>query len=281
MKNALLTLTLGLALTHSAMAVVNGAKVDKKSVGLGGAQDYIVGLTIEKVDGAGGIGGGKTVSYCTGVLISPTAILTAGHCATSKPKATFNGKPLEVSSVQLRSGFNKKDVYAAKSLNNDLALIKLKNPPKAGFKVARIPDRNENLKTNLNLTVIGYGRTGLDGKALAKEDMGTLRKGLNSSYSAANNDILINQSLGGAGLCEGDSGSPLLEENTQGFTVWGIASTVRPPALVGVKESDKDLPRKNVRAFLSKYPKINLCKGTGIYTDLRSELEWIRSALAQ
>lgn len=162
-----------------------------------------------------------------------------------------------------------------------MAILRLKKAPQAGFKVARIPDHNEELRSGLQLNVIGYGRTGLDSRTVLKDDMGTLRKGLNASYKTVNNDILINQATGSAGLCEGDSGSPLLEENTQGYTVWGIASTVRPPKMTKKQIEDDDLMRKDTRKFLEKHSGIDLCKGTGIYTDLRSELDWIKSVLAE
>ncbi len=306
MIRSFLFLSVTIALASPALAVVNGTKVNSKTVGLGGPQDYVVGLTITEKKGKETI-----TSYCTGVFISPTTVLTAGHCAHKKPAVKFNGKSLEVKSVQLLSGFN----YTGRSVSKDLAIVKLKKAPKSSFKVARIPDRNENLKTGLNLNIIGYGKTGLSSKTLLLDDMGILRQGISSAYFPFNNEILIDQSVG-TGICQGDSGSPLLEENTQGFTVWGIAGTasslslqryinqekrkqakeaqeketanqdgpspVDQPGAEQTQESPKKvMTSQDLTKFLSQNPHVDFCKGTGVYTDLRSELDWIKSVLAQ
>lgn len=48
MKKSYLCLFLALAIATPTWAVVNGTKVIKKSVGLGGPEDYVVELNIEK-----------------------------------------------------------------------------------------------------------------------------------------------------------------------------------------------------------------------------------------
>lgn len=277
-------------LTFQAQAVVNGVKLDS---------DIITDQAKSSVVFIKSLGPQKQENICTGVLIGPRVVLTAGHCIGKQVYLRSHGqRSLKIQSIHVHPLFDKNDFYAPLSSQHDLAVIILKEEPAEPYLIANLPDPQSSYAPGLKFTVIGYGRTSLDYLALMHGRFGQLHKGFNTSYSFSNKKIYIDQSKEESGICEGDSGGPLLLEYGGQLLVSGIANTVERPSESPSTEINKiekinkensqenkkknqakgkkeKIERPNLQEVLSKNQKLDYCRGRGLYLDLRYHLDWI------
>jgi secreted trypsin-like serine protease len=187
---------------------------------------------------------------CTGTLIAPNWVATAGHCLADTNDASQAIAPANVfiaanvTSVATAGdhlvGAVSTHVHPGFSWTNaswDAALIELEsNVPTTPF---ALPDPNrsaDSYSVGTSDNVAGFGRS----QATNSSSSGTLRSGrleqVNSAActqynpgSAPYSDCYLPGS-GRQATCFGDSGGPLLRYDTNGATVlWGITSTGPDP----------------------------------------------------
>lgn len=205
-------------LSRSALAI-EGRALARRGDGVARATVSIGTLA----EGAEAIG----LSRCSGVLIAPDLVLTAGHCVRGDALAAvvvfFDGPravspPLRVAAVA-RYAVSEDDVpseYVSRltNLSLDTAVLKLaapvaeRRPLAIERDVRRLPRR---------LRIAGTGLSG--GQA------GILKTTTLQPIAMARNGPTIARAVGSL-VCQGDSGGPVVVERRGGATVWGVASAV-------------------------------------------------------
>lgn len=220
------------------------------------------------------------VSVCTGTLIGENKVLTAAHCTTPHGKKTViaftnNASCLSQAPKRTLRLVTEEKVHPDYSYENttyenaavDLAVFTFQGEAPLGYKVRALPPPQFEISSHDTLVLTGYGTTGE-----RTMDSGTLRfttssaaKLLPEFYIAALKKTMTVQ---GAltleqltqGVCSGDSGGPLYVRTSQGLVLVGITS-------MGIDH--RTLDEKKART----------CHGVALFTDVRSQLEWIEKQL--
>ncbi len=196
--------------------------------GSGGFQGIVGGEETGYEDWQGAVGLMGGVSLCTGTLIAPNVVLSAGHCVYS-PSNGFNYvKNPEL--LQILGGATVGEVfysYAEEVVKHpsyngmwgtDLSMIKLETP----IDVGTLPPhkvRKTKAKKGDKGVIAGYGSsTDYSDQTTA----GTHRWGETTILSMGSN-IQVGDPTG---LCSGDSGGPFFTEEDGDWVVTGVASWV-------------------------------------------------------
>jgi trypsin len=216
--------------TSSAHAIVGGSDASE------GEYPYVAHVTIDKLFG------------CTGTLVAPTWIVTAGHCSslTGAATATPIGQPGQLIDVQLdsirahqgegRSAAVERVVVQPNYLftngqSNDVALLELTEP--VDLPTVKIAGAGEEdlWKPGTLATIAGFGVTesGGDTPDVLQEAQVPI---VDDATSAAAYDSFESRTQIGAGYeqggvdtCQGDSGGPLMVPGpTGGFRLVGDTS---------------------------------------------------------
>lgn len=277
--------------------VVNGQTANEADVSPQGLAESVVVIQARAKEGA---------FLCTGTLIDPRVVLTAGHCLPEGAsnadivvglhfldiKAKTGGPDLSAYRVQ---SYIVHPGYASKSgsQNDDLALLLLAKPVPAGTRMARLPDADVSLDNVSKLVAIGYGQSD-DHHNAADSGSGVLRYTSFpvSEFGQLPDDPKIPAFLRSmlaskaktTSVCHGDSGGPLMAMNPDGSTsniIIGVNDLVLPQYegqegidyANAMKAGDLDL-------FYSKHPDARVCMGgLNVFVNVPMQVEWITTSM--
>lgn len=183
-------------------------------------------VTVALLSGSGGV-------LCSGVIISESAVLTAGHCNSAR-KVAFTTQvsskaPIRnVARLTTAPGFfvgnppNLNPDQVLPAIRNDLAVIRFEGGLPAGYEVAKLPGSGSQPKNGKGITIVGYGKndTGsVDGKL--RKLGGAVNLGEQFSHNMIDEfkKFAVLTTIKKA-PCHGDSGGPVLASTT----VVGITS---------------------------------------------------------
>ena len=181
-------------------------------------------VMVLKQDGAGS-------GFCTGVALSRTAVLTAGHCVHGARELAVNvggyGKPnlIAVSRVSVHPEFVP-DAARRRVRSIDLAIVQLAAPLPAVVTLARLAAHG-GVKAGERFTIAGFGlaREG-DGRS-----GGRLRVGVLEAREPISKILLWarDPNAKGFGACTGDSGGPIFaaDGSVAAITTWSTGAGKR------------------------------------------------------
>lgn len=163
-------------------------------------------------------------AFCTGVALSRTAVLTAGHCVSGAQSLAVNfggyGQPrlVNVAGVSVHPEFVP-DAVRRRVRSIDLAIVNLAEPLPASIPPARLDALGE-VKAGQRFTIAGFGLTREGDEASA----GRLRMGSLVAREPVSKILLWahDPAAKGFGACTGDSGGPIFaaDGSVAAITTW-------------------------------------------------------------
>ena len=264
-----LTIVLGTGAT-TATAVENGT--------LATGDSYVVSVVNFDLSGA-----------CSGVLVSPSVVITATHCVLDKngliSKTIYVGTPGQSNKTAVSKTNSVVQVVTSDSYNsnaasvtdNDLAFLVLSNQlPMAISKMVHLASEAETAKLKSSkapLKFVGYGVTSdtSEESEFPYSFLGTYSTLTNSNYP---NSGYINSTMSNS--CKGDSGGPVFYTTPTRITLVGILTGGARSKNCTKKESDGTY--LSLFTETSKYA--NLAFEANIYASfndsMRSKAEYVK-----
>jgi len=183
---------------------------------------------------------------CGGTLITSEFVLTAAHCVTANMNIVageYNLADKESEDRQERKVARafKHPQYNKNNVDNDIAVLKLEQPLQFNHRVwpACLPQQGEELESNVNATILGWGATRYlrqpDGKPqVERDDMLHEARVPTVDFAEckfsygddleSHHVICAGYKEGRIDSCAGDSGGPLLVERQGRWHVYGVTS---------------------------------------------------------
>jgi len=252
------------------------------------------------------------MALCSGTLISPQIVLSAGHCIpdgavpadivvglhvlngfapTQGPRVSgYHVKAFIVNpNFSMTSGTSKQQ--------NDISLLLLVKPVPAGTRIAQLPASSFSLDAINSAVAIGYGQS--DDRHSATEDQtgaGVLRytSFASAKFGLLGTDANVPASMQNmiaaiadtTSVCHGDSGGPLMAatNNVSQNMIVGINDMVLPN-YAGQEGTDYQAAEQAGTAaamdgFYKKYPDASICiGGYNIFVNVAAQLDWINQTM--
>jgi hypothetical protein len=193
---------------------------------------------------------------CTGVLVAPTVVVTAAHCGLidgvapdGQPFLVFQGPAIFVPPASPGTYFKDPEFSRGNGVahfaSHDLAVIELAFPLPGPY--AKFPSTGfvDSLGVNTRVTISGYGVSEIKGNQLNPASSG-VRKSAGAKLVGGGvlGDEFV-KVLGG--ICEGDSGGPVL----LGDVALAVNSFAASPCRSTTYSMRLDTP--SARAFLAQF----------------------------
>ncbi len=173
---------------------------------------------------------GSRGNVCTGSMIAPTVVLTAGHCITPNTSyrvidyTTQPPRLITTQKVATHPQFNMQTMLAHRA-TADVALLQLPAPvpgkSPAILGLPRLP-----IMPGASFTVAGIGATasGSDAGVGTVHAAGLTVTGKPGTLQMRLVDPLTQNTRGGIGACTGDSGAPVFEDQNGASVIVGVVS---------------------------------------------------------
>jgi secreted trypsin-like serine protease len=181
---------------------------------------------------------GRIVGQCTGTVVAPNLVLTAGHCAENVKTGIANGSTgyriltggVEESSerqISTVTGVLPYEGYARKVDDSDAALLVLSTATTAPAVRLATASHRVKLHAGSRATMVGWGETryGQSGPTRVLNWAGTVVQGKRwckrnaPPYYGRSEICTIDPPSYATGACSGDSGGPLLARDASGEAV--------------------------------------------------------------
>ncbi len=272
-----------------ALAIVNGKDVTSKDWKNKTVESVVVQVSIE-LEPREYQARYKESKICTGVILNQRLVMTAAHCMSKgstvrvyQTRSVDQGESYPVERILKMTGSQEvSDFFDQKSRQADIAILVLREPLRGSFQNVVLPRTTQLHPSSQGLFVIGYGRSSLTRKNLNSPDY-KLRKGVTDQFTVLDQVITVDPSNGRPGVCEGDSGGPLLESLQSGdFLLWGTAVSVgSSPGTAGLVSEEKQRQKVSTpQEIFKKNPKLDLCKRSSFYLKTQVILPWINKVIA-
>jgi secreted trypsin-like serine protease len=183
------------------------------------------------------------IRECTGVIIAPHVIITAGHCTSgasqdfrakisvSNSREKTDARNLRVQSWGTAPGYKDTDVKDLNQIQNDFAYILVSedllqtfhiNPDQIPHLITSVELLNQSLATSSEKAMAyGYGDFSRSRGGIKKES------NMRAQYDSANGFIKGTSLEDGVGICNGDSGGGLfLHANDGSLWLFGVVSGI-------------------------------------------------------
>jgi secreted trypsin-like serine protease len=248
LRKLLLAALAALLVTGTAGAITNGEADNGRHPYVG-----MIGFIVD----------GKNAHLCSGTLVAPRVVLTAGHCTSGAEAAVvwFNEQALSTQPSGFGFPVTHPDFSPTLDVPNtgDIGVVLLAAPvhmaqygqlPKAGF-LDTFKSRKG--RQDLGVTIVGYGLEAVKPEPVfnARRMMGTAQiRNLNSN-NVRDYGLQTSNSPGlGSGTCEGDSGGPILYGDSN--VVIGVNSWAQNPNCIGNDFSYRT-DTASARGFLAQF----------------------------